>query len=110
MPASPSEKSTSSAEYEHLPPILPPSNAVFRHYQPNGPSSTHGFHLNHNKSASTSRKYITKTMNTTTTVKKPLNGGPALLHTTSSSSQSPKKIANDHNNRRVTFELLLHLK
>ena len=72
------------SENEHLPPIVPPPAATFRHRLHNG--STHAVHLNnHTTMATTSRsppaspkKYVTKTANTTTTMKKSIKGGPVM--------------------------------
>jgi hypothetical protein len=86
-------------ESEHLPPIIPPPANAFRHHLPNGSTSTHGFQLNNHKSSPTSdRKYIPKTMNTMTTMKKSVTGGPVISNgiphksTRTPSSESSRRV------------------
>jgi hypothetical protein len=94
-----SDKSSYITETEHLPPLTRPPATKLRHHLTNG--NTHGFHFNNNQSPSTSaKKFITKTMSTTTTVKKAVKGGPVLANGTLSqssrttTSESHRKVKN----------------
>lgn len=101
VPATPSEQSSNTQESDHLPPIVPPPANVFRHRLTNGSNSNNGFHLNNHKSPPTSaRKHISKTMNTTTTIKKSVNGGPVTIN---GSSPQSSRTTSSESHRKVYF-------
>jgi hypothetical protein len=82
-------------ESEHLPPIVSPPVNAFRHQSTNG--STYGFQSNSKKSPPTSaKKYITKTMNTSTTIKKAVKGGPVILNGSTLSESSRTTTSESH--------------
>ncbi|CAF0774581.1 unnamed protein product [Adineta ricciae] len=98
-----SDKSSSSLEYEHLPPLTHPSNAVFRHYQKRGQPSTYGFQLNNDISSppvSNKNQYVPKTMNTTTTIKKPANGETTLPNEAGTPRRKKKTSRESHRQPR----------
>lgn len=102
-----SDKSSSSLEYEHLPPLTHPSNAVFRHYQTRGQPSTYGFQLNNDISSppvSNKKQYVPKTMTTTTTIKMPANGEATFPNERKTPRQKKKSSRDRH--RQVTPEFL----
>ena len=98
MPATPSDRSSHASENDHLPPIVPPPGANFRHHLHNG--STHAVHFNNTAKSppASPKKYVTKTANTTTTIKKAVKGGPIMQNgppthmTRTGSSESNRKV------------------
>lgn len=97
-PATPSDRSSHVSENDHLPPIVPPPGANFRHHIHNG--SPHAVHFNNTAKSppASPKKYVTKTANTTTTIKKAAKGGPVMQNgsplqmTRTASSESNRKV------------------
>lgn len=84
-PDTPSDKSTHSVPNERLPPILPPPSSSFRYRIPNGElNQSRAFQsTNYRASPTSPKRYIPKSMSTTTTVKRPLvHGGPIVSNGT----------------------------
>ncbi|CAF1247266.1 unnamed protein product [Adineta steineri] len=100
-----------SNDHDHLPQIASPTNAVFRHYGPNGNPATYGFHVNNDKfkppsKSKKKKEYIPKTMNTTTTIKMPKNGEPVTLTRASPPPPPPpSKKKTYHENHRKPRQL-----
>lgn len=103
-----SDKSASSNEYDHLPPLTHPTNAIFRHYERNAQPATYGFQLSSDRSPTMARKkhYVPKTMNTTTTIKMPPGADPASLGATNAHTpRSRKKTFREFQaDKKVTLE------
>ncbi|CAF4369204.1 unnamed protein product [Rotaria socialis] len=97
LPATPSEVSSNTIESEHLPPIVPPPARVFRHNSNNDLNSIRRSLLSSKPSSTVPKKYITKTMSTTTTMKKTINGGPVNLN--GKSSQITRTASSESNQR-----------
>lgn len=99
MQATAFDTSSNTIESEHLPPIVPPPATAFRNYSTNSVTSKHSPILTDKLPSTPTKKYITKTMSTTTTIKKPINGhhvpkhGPSFESSRTISSESNKRVS-----------------